>query len=431
MTDVEHPRAAARAAAALRGLAIDTSPLRESRDYRLLWSGQLVSTIGRQITVVAVPYQVYLLTRSSLAVGLLGIAQVIPLVAFSLGGGAVADAVDRRRLLLGCQVLLAMTSVALALGAVAMRAPVWFLYAVTGVSAGISAVEQPARSATVPRLVSREKLPAALSLQQVLFQVAQIAGPALGGLVIAEVGLAWAYAIDAATFGAGLAAVWAMSPQPPEAGGVRPGWGALVEGLSYLRKRTMLLSTFAVDLNAMIFGMPRALFPALATETFRVGPAGLGLLHAAPAIGALLGALSAGWIGRIRRQGAAVMWAVVAWGSAIAAFGLSVSALWLGVVFLAIAGAADVVSAVFRGTILQLSVPDSLRGRVTAVHIMVVTSGPRLGDVEAGVVASVTSPAFSVVSGGVACVAGVGVLALLVPAFGRLEGPQLSAGAGP
>ena len=401
-------------------MAIDFSPLRDSRDFRLLWIGQLVGNIGRQITVVALPYQVYLITRSSLMVGLLALAQAGPLVVFSLAGGAIADAVDRRRLLLLTQLLLAATSVALWLGAL-HHASVLFLFAVAAVSAGIGAVDQPARSATVPRLVSRDKLPAALSLQQVLYQVSQVAGPSAGGLVIARFGLPYAYAIDAITFCVALATLLAMSPQPPSADAARPGWHALVEGFTYLRTNRPVLGSFAVDLNAMIFGMPRALFPALATDTFKVGATGLGLLHASVAAGALVGALMTGWVSRIRRQGAAVLCAVAAWGAAICAFGLCRRAFWLGLVFLAMAGAADVFSAVFRNTILQLSVPDRLRGRVTAVHIMVVTGGPRLGDLEAGTVASLVSPTFSVVSGGVACMAGVGLLALVMPSFAQYQ----------
>ena len=406
-------------AVALRGLAVDVTPLRESREFRLLWGGQILSGIGRQITIVAVPYQVYLLTRSSLAVGMLGVVQVVPLVVFSLGGGAIADAVDRRKLVLASQVSLAALSLALAVSAWRMQAPLWVLYVLSGISSGVAAVEHPARSAIVPRLVSRERLPAALALQQVLYQVAHVAGPALGGVVINRYGLVPAYAIDVAAFATSMAAVWAMAPQPPDEGASRPGLAAIREGFSYLRRRPVLLSTFAIDLNAMIFGMPRALFPAMAEDVFRVGPAGLGLLHAAPAAGALVGALFTGWVGRIRRQGLAVIWAVVVWGTAIALFGVVTTAFWLGLAFLAVAGAADVVSAVFRGAILQLDVPDALRGRIIAVHIMVVTSGPRLGDVEAGVVAALTSVRFSVISGGLACVAGAAILTTLVPALRR------------
>jgi predicted MFS family arabinose efflux permease len=254
----------------------------------------------------------------------------------------------------------------------------------------------------------------------VLFQVNDVAGPALAGVIIARFGLVWAYAIDAVTFLAAIATITAMRPMPPKGDGPpRPVLGAVREGFAYLRGRRVIQSTFVVDLIAMVFGMPRALFPVLAEESFGVGPAGLGLIYAAPAVGALVGAVLTGWVRHVRHQGRAVLWAVVVWGLAIAAFGFSTEAFWPALGFLAIAGGADVISAIFRSTILQSSVPDALRGRLSSIHIMVVVGGPRLGDLEAGVVAQFTSPVFSVVSGGLACVAGVGLLAVAVPQFRR------------
>jgi MFS family permease len=410
-----------RAGAALRGLAIDLSPLRDSRDFRLLWTGELVSQTGRQITVVALPYQVFRLTGSSLAVGLIGLVQVVPLIVFSQIGGAVADRVDRRKLILVTELGLAVSSVLLMLGALSHHAPLWYLYSVAGLQAGLSGVNSPTRSAAVPNLVSLPRLPAALALNQVMYNTTLIVGPAVGGLILARVGLTWAYGADVVTFAASITASILLRPLPPLRGGhsETTGWRAIQEGFAYLRGRRVLISTFLIDLDAMIFGMPRAVFPVLALEVFKVGPEGLGLLYAAPALGALTGALTAGWVGRIRHQGRAVIWAVALWGLAITAFGLLGKLFVLGLVLLAVAGGADVISAVFRGTILQLSVPDALRGRLSAIHIMVVTGGPRLGDVEAGVVASLVSPIFSVVSGGIACVAGVAVLALLVPELAR------------
>jgi Transmembrane secretion effector len=263
------------------------------------------------------------------------------------------------------------------------------------------------------------------------FNTTLIVGPAVGGLIIAKLGshgvysgLRWAYGLDVLTFAASITASALLRPMPPvrEPGVVRTSaWRSIRDGIAYLRGRRVLISTFAIDLDAMIFGMPRALFPVLALTTFHVGPTGLGLLYAAPAAGALLGPLSAGWVGKVRRQGLAVIWAVALWGAAITAFGLSGAFFWLGLLFLAVAGAADVISAVFLSTILQLSVPDALRGRLSAIHIMVVTGGPRLGDFEAGGVASLVSPWFSVVSGGALCVAGAVVIALLVPDLARYD----------
>jgi MFS family permease len=392
----------------------------ESRDFRLLWLGELVSHTGRMITLVALPYQVYEITRSALAVGIIGLVQLVPLGLFSLIGGAVADAVDRRRLLIVSQAGSMAASLLLVGGALVDRPPLWFLYLAAALSSAFAAVDAPTRSAAIPNLVPRERLSSAIALNQVLFQVNDVAGPAVAGLILARFGLAWAYAIDAVTFLAAIAALLAMRPMPPKHEGTRPPvLRAVREGFAYLKGRRVLVSTFLVDLDAMIFGMPRALFPVLAREAFGVGPAGLGLLYAAPGAGALVGALLTGWVRHVRHQGRAVLWAVAVWGLAIVGFGLSTEAFWIALGFLAIAGAADVISAIFRSTILQSSVPDSLRGRLSSIHIMVVVGGPRLGDIEAGLVAQLTSPAFSVISGGVACVVGVATLAIAVPAFRR------------
>ncbi|HJP66732.1 MAG TPA: MFS transporter, partial [Actinomycetota bacterium] len=405
----------------IRGLAVDLSPLRQSRDFRVLWIGELVSMVGRQITVVALPFQVFVLTHSSFAVGLIGLAQLIPLVLFTIAGGAVADRVDRRSLILVTEAGMAGSTVLLLLGAIHGHPSLWYLYTATGLQAGISGINWPARSAAVPNLVSRDRLPAALALNQIMFNGSMVVGPALAGLLLSRFGLRWAYAADVASCVAAIGAAWLLRPLPPKREETTrvSGWADIREGFAYLRGRRVLLGTFLIDLDAMIFGMPRALFPVLALTVFHVGPSGLGLLYAAPAIGALLGALTTGWVGRVSRQGLAVIWAVALWGAAITAFGLSGRLFALALLFLAIAGAADVISAVFRGTILQLSVPDSLRGRVSAVHIMVVTGGPRLGDVEAGWVAALVSPWFSVVSGGAVCVIGALLLAAAIPELAR------------
>lgn len=417
----DRPAAWARAVALIRGLAVDISPLRESRDFRVLWLGELVSMVGRQITVVALPYQIFLLTRSPLAVGLIGLAQLVPLVAATIAGGAVADRIDRRTLILLTEIGMAITTALLLLGALADRPPLWFLYAATGLSAGLSGLNLPARSAAVPNLVPKDRLPAALALNQILFQAAMIVGGLIVGQILGRLGLVWAYTADLASCGAAIWASWLLRPLPPKRGEhpIGTAWSEIRDGFRYLKGRRVIQSTFLIDLDAMIFGMPRALFPVLAFTVFHVGAEGLGLLYAAPAAGALIGALTAGWVGRIRRQGLAVVWAVIIWGASIAFFGFSGRFFGLALAFLAIAGAADVISAVFRGTILQLSVPDALRGRLSAIHILVVTGGPRLGDVEAGVVASLVSPWFSVVSGGLVCVVGAVVLAVAVPGLVR------------
>lgn len=403
-----------------RRLLADLTPLRASRDFRLLFAGNAVSYLGRQLTVVAIPYQVYLLTGSSLAVGLTGLASLGPMVVMSLVGGAVADAVDRRKLLLVNVLAQAATSVALAVNASLDQPALWPLYVLGALNAGLWGIDLPTRNAMVPGMVSREQFPAAAALGQVVLQVGHVAGPALAGVVISRVDLAAAYWIDAATYVAALVAVVLIRPQPPEGGGTRAGLASIKAGLSFLRGRRLLVSTFLIDINAMVFGMPRALFPALGTGFFGGGAATVGLLYAAPGAGALAGAVFTGWVGGIRRQGRAVVVSVLVWGAAIAGFGL-VSSLPVGLLLLAVAGAADVVSAVFRNTILQMSVPDGLRGRLNSVHIAVVTGGPALGDAEAGAVAAMTSPRFSVVSGGLACMLGVLLLVRWAPELSRYD----------
>jgi MFS family permease len=401
-------------------LLADLSPLRVSRDFRLLFAGNSVSYLGRQLTVVAIPFQVFTITGSSLAVGMIGLVTVVPLVGLSLAGGAIADAVDRRKLLLVTQVLSAGTSAGLALNAGASSPRLWPIYVLAALSAGLAGVDHPARNATIPNMVGRELYPSAAALGQVQFQIGQVVGPALAGVIISQVSLAAAYWIDVGTFAAAVAALLLISPQPPEGGGTRASLASVREGLRYVKGRRLLIGTFLIDIDAMVFGMPRALFPALGTGFFGGGAFTVGLLHAAPAAGALLGALMTGWVGGVRRQGRAVIVAVLVWGGAIALFGL-VPWLPLGLALLALAGAADVVSAVFRNTILQLSVPDGLRGRLSSVHIAVVTGGPQIGDAEAGAVAALTSPRVSVVSGGVACILGVLLLLRRVPELARYD----------
>jgi MFS family permease len=398
------------------GFFLDLTPLRVSRAFRVIWLSQLTTMAGRQFVVVAVPFQVYVLTRSSLAVGLLGVFQAVPIVVAGLYGGALADRIDRRKLQLAGKVVAAAGSLAMAIGAIGLHAPVSFVYAVVMVTSAATTLDQAARTATVPRLVPRHLLASAMSLGQLPFYVAAIVGPALAGIVIASAGLTWAYAIDVAMFVPSALLVWLLPPQPPaEPEAVARGWRAPAQAITYVRRHRLLASLFAADLVAMIFGMPIALFPALALTVLGIGPAGLGVLYASVAIGALIGTLLSGWIRRVERQGMGVIIAIAVWGAAIAGFGLAGRTLWIGLPMLAVAGASDLVSAVFRGTILQVTVPDAMRGRMSAFHMMVVTTGPRLGDIEAGAVAALFGPVFSVVSGGIACIVGIGILAMLLP----------------
>ena len=403
-----------------RRIAADITPLRESRDYRRWWFGYSVSFTGTQLTQFAIPVQVYALTRSSLDVGLVGLVVLVPLATMGLVGGAIADAVDRRRLTLITGSVLMLLSVLLTLQAALGLRQLWLLYTVAGVQGAFAAVDSSARGAILPRLVRREMLPAANALGQLGFTTGLSAGPLLGGLFISTLGFEWAYGFDALSFLAVLYGVWRLPPLPPEGGGSRASVASVLEGLRFLGPRKNVLMTFLVDINAMVFGMPRALFPAIAIHWFHGGAGIVGLLAAAPNIGAMLGAAASGWTGRVRRQGLAVLVSVVVWGGSIALFGFT-RVLWLALLLLAIAGAADMVSAIFRNTILQVSTPDALRGRLQGVFIVVVTGGPRLGDVEAGSVAAAFGSQVSVVSGGLACVAGVALLAAMFPSFAKYD----------
>jgi MFS family permease len=403
----------------VRRLFLDTAPLRDHREFRLLWIGQVVSGMGSQITRIALPFQVYVLTGSTLAIGALVLAQLIPILVFSLGAGSVADAVDRRRLLVVTQVGMALTSLALVALAVIPSPPLIAIYGVAFVAAGLGSVDGPTRSAAIPRLVTPEHLPAAIALNQLNYQAASVVGPAIGGLLLATVGLAGAYSADVLSFGASLAALLVIRPLPPIGRVTRPGIAAIREGLRYAADRPVILSTFAIDLVAMIFGMPTALFPVLALDVFKVGPVGVGLLAAAPGVGAFFGAMLSGWVSRVRRTGRAVALAVVVWGLAIAGFGLATFSFPLALLLLAIAGAADVLSAVFRAMIIQLEAPDELRGRVMSIQMLVVTSGPRMGDLEATGVAAIFGAQVSVVSGGLLCLVGVAAVTRVFPELWR------------
>ena len=415
-------------ARASRGLGsrilLDLSPLRRSRDYRALVAGLGVSVLGNQLTTVAVPFQVYAITRSSLVVGLVSLAQLFPLIFGSLLGGSLVDAVDRRKILIVVETLGALCSAALALNA-DLGPQLWPLFVFPAVTAALGGIDSSARNAMLPGLVGMELLPASNAIFQSLFQTGAIVGPAVAGLLLAGAGVHLIYWIDAVSFLIAMSAVLTMSPQPVPAGGLgtapaRPGWRSTWEGLRFVRKSQPMLGAYLIDVNAMVFGMPRALFPALAATVFGGGATTVGLLYAAPGAGALLGALTSGWVGRVRRQGRAVVVAVLVWGASIAAFGV---ARWLplALALLAVAGCADVFSAVFRNTIIQFAGPDRMRGRLMGVQMAVVAGGPRLGDLEAGAVATAFGDTVSVVSGGLACIAGALLLAWRLPGFTRLR----------
>jgi MFS family permease len=420
LTDIGRPEPEE---AARRGLlariAVDISPLRSSRAFRRLWFGTGISAIGSQITTVAIPFQLYDLTGSTLLVGLLGIAALVPLLVVPIYGGAVADAVDRRRMLLFSDIALLIVTVGLLVNAMLPDPHVWALYAGELLGTASYGFQRPARNALTPRLVGEEQLLAAIAVEDVVFSLARVAGPALAGVLIAVVGLPGAYGIDLATFGASLLAIWLLPslPAPPDAD--RPSLRSIAEGFKYVVHRKVLLGIFIVDTNAMIFGMPRALFPAFAAE-LGGGPSSLGFMYSSLFAGALVASLVSGWMGSVRRQGVAVCVAAGGWGIAIATVGFAHS-IWLALVLLAIAGAADFVSAVLRGNILLTVTPDSLRGRLSGIELAQVAGAPEIGNVEAGVVASLAGLRASIVSGGILSVVGTALCALFLPALIRYD----------
>ena len=397
-----------------RRFLVDTTPLRDSPRFRRLYMGHSLGYLGRELTTVAVPFQVYLLTGSTLAVGALGLAQFVPLMLVSLVGGAVVDAVDRRKVLVISQILLGMTAVGLAVNAASSQPAVWPLFVLSGLNAGLAGFEGPARNAALPSVLPRGLLASGFALNQTLSEVATAVGPALAGFVIAQFSLSLAYSLQAAAFFIASLALVGIGSLRPEGGGRAVSFASIGEGLRYLKGQRLLQSCFIIDINAMVFGMPRALFPAMGTGMFAGDATTVGLLYAAPGVGALVAAVTSGWVGGVNRRGRVVVAAVMVWGAAIAVFGL-VPFLPVALLLLAVAGGADVISAVFRNTILQLTVHDALRGRLSSIHSAVVGGGPRLGDMESGAVAAATSIRFSVVSGGVACILGALAVARLMP----------------
>jgi len=397
---------------------MDVGPLRRHRDFRLLFTGQALSFFGSQVTFVAVPYQTFQLTHSTLAVGLLSLAEFVPLMLMAFVGGALSDAFDRRRM-----VQLAELGSGLAIGVLLVNSllpepRVWVLFVVAPVLAALYGILRPSLDALVPRLVTREEVPAASALEGFRGTLGSIAGPALAGVIIAGAGLPAAYAVDVATFGLSLVALWFMRAVPPPPDAPPVSLQSVAEGVRYARSRQELIGTYGVDIIAMFFGMPMALFPAIAEE---FGGAGvLGLLYAAPAVGSLLATVSGGWVSRVNRHGLAIIIAAGVWGAAIAGFGFAPN-LPLALAGLVVAGGADMVSGIFRMTIWNQTIPDRLRGRLAGIEQISYTSGPLLGNVEAGVVASLAGVRASVVSGGVLCVIGVVLAAIALPAFRRYD----------
>ncbi|MFF9870338.1 MFS transporter [Streptomyces sp. NPDC013953] len=403
-----------------RRILADLTPLRTSAHFRRLWFGNTVSWIGQGMTTLAISLQVYDLTGSTFSVGLVGLFSLVPLLVFGLYGGAVADTVDRRKLGLGSATGSAVLSAALAAAAFADCHHLALLYAIVALQAVCQALNAPARSSMIPRLLPPEQLPAANALASMTTTSGTLVGPMLGGFIVGLWGYRAAYLIDTVTFSAALYAMWRLPAMLPDRGEGEARRASVLDGLRFLGTRPILRMTFFSDLCAMVLAHPRALLPAVAVVWYGGDARTTGLLVAAPALGALLGGVFSGWQGRIRRHGLAVLLAVASWGTAIAVFGLTRN-LWLGVFFLALAGFSDTVSMVFRNTMLQAAVPDDMRGRLQGVFIVVVAGGPRLGDFLAGSVAELTTPTVAVTGGGVACVVAVSLLALRWRGFARYD----------
>ncbi len=400
---------------------VDIGPLKRNRDFRLLYAGQVFSLLGSNLTIVAVPYQVFRETHSSLWVGIASLIQLPFLITGSLWGGAMGDRRDKRTLMQLSAAMLGLLSGALAVNAHLRHQHLAYLLVLAALAAGFAGFSGPLRTAAIPKLVRPDELVGAYSLNQVAYNSTMVIGPALAGVLIASVGLFSCYAIDATTFVVLIALTSFMTPMPASNEHTDTAiLRAIGDGLRYVRGHAIVQAVYLVDLNAMVFGLPRALFPAVALTLYHGGPRTLGLLYAAPGAGALLMAVMTGWIARVRRQGRLVALVVVAWGTVMALFGL-VHVAAVGLVCLAIAGAMDVISTVLRNTMIQIAISDDFRSRISSIYMAVVTGGPRLGDLESGVVANFTSTEFSIVSGGVACIFGVIALMRWRPTFWNRE----------
>ncbi|SHM60286.1 MFS transporter [Cryptosporangium aurantiacum] len=399
-------------------LLADVRPLRASPEFRRAWIGHAFSAIGTGMTGVALAVQVYDLTGSSFAVGAIGLATLVPTLALGLFGGSIADAVDRRRLVLVTSSALALVATLLAVQAALDLRQLWLLYALAAAQSGLSAVDAPARRTFPPRLLPAGLVPAAAALTHLAWQISFLAGPLLAGVLMASIGAVAVYLLDAATYAFAVWTIAGIRPMPPAGGGTAAGVRSVAEGLRYARRHPLVAGSLLADLDAMVLALPHALFPALADTRFGGGELATSLLYAALGLGGLLAAALSGPLGAVRRPGVAMLVAVGCWGLAILGLGLSPT-LWLALGFLVVAGAADVVTVVCRATILQLTTPDELRGRISGVDFVVGAGGPQLGNVRAGAVAAFAGPAASAALGGLACGLGALALAVALPALRR------------
>ncbi|QJT01304.1 MFS transporter [Streptomyces asoensis] len=412
MTDNDVPAAAPPAPSGLRGLLPDLAPWRASRDFRRLWVSGTVSNFGSFLTFVALPVQLKELTGSAAAVGAIGAVELVPLLVFGLYGGALADAWDKRKLIVWTEAGQGLLSAILLVNALLPGPAVWPLYLVAALSSALVSVQRPALDSLWPRIVAHEQLPAATALNSLRWTVGGVAGPALAGVVVAYAGLGWAYAADLLTFVASVALVVPIAASPAAHEAAKPSLKAIAEGARYAWGRKELLGTYAVDLAAMFLAMPLAVLPFLADELDAEWS--LGLMYASVPAGALLVSLTSGWTSRVHRHGRMVVLSAALWGGAIAAAGLAGN-VWLVLFCLALAGAFDMVSGIFRGVMWNQTIPDELRGRLAGIELLSYSVGPTVGQVRSGGLAAWLGVRTSVWSGGVLCVGAVGLLALCLP----------------
>lgn len=400
------------AAGRLRALLPDLAPWRTSPDFRRLWVAGIVTNFGSFLTFVALPVQMKELTGSAVAVGAIGAAELVPLIVFGLYGGALADALDKRKLILWTEVGQGLLSAGLLVNALLPHPVVWPLYAVAALSAALAAVQRPALDALVPRIVAHEHLPAAAALNSLRWTVGGVAGPAVAGLVVAYAGLGWAYAADLVTFVISVVLALGLAASPAAHEAAKPSLRSIAEGARYAWSRKELLGTYTIDLAAMFLAFPLAVLPFLADDLDAEWS--LGLMYASIPAGSLLVSLTSGWTSRVHRHGRMVVVGAACWGLAMVAAGAAHN-VWLVLLFLTLAGGFDMISGIFRAAMWNQTIPDELRGRLAGIELLSYSVGPHLGQVRAGSMAALTTVRTSIWSGGLLCVAAVGALALCLP----------------
>lgn len=399
-------------------MRLDTTPLRASRDFRLIFASGLVTYLGSMITYVALPFQVAQLTGSFVAVGLIGLAELVPLIVFGLYGGALADSVDRRVMVIATEAAAGLLVTLLLVNSLLPSPQLWVLYAIAMMLAAVDGLQRPSLDAMIPRVVAHDQLAAASALTSLRWQLGSIVGPAIGGLLLSFGGAAMAYGVDVLTFAGSIVLLWRLSSIRVEGDGDRPTLRHIGAGIGYAWSRKDLLGTYAVDLIAMVFAFPYALFPFLAEDLG--GAWTLGLLYSAGAVGSLAVTLTSGWTSSVHRHGRAIVLAAAVWGLGIALVGVTHSVAWV-LLFLAIAGGADMISGIFRGAMWNQTIPDDVRGRMAGIELLSYSIGPLLGQVRSSTAASLTSLRMSFISGGVLCVVGVGIAAFALPSLWRYD----------